>query len=550
MFFYDMGINIHAGSHGPHVYIVAKLMRIDVVLVTPGVLDASWQQEYEYTLEKLLEWTKHHQEWALWHQYISSIQVAPPNPSYTDIYVQDGNTLDETITNFLQALEDSGSVIGLSGYLKNSVSNRKAIKKTWELVLGRTPGDYETEFWNERTGSMLSVRQYNLDNTRAAHIDYFTLLMLLTWSGEGRGLGLHLPYVQSFRTAIRGGLSVTIPRTAVILCGHSRDYFKHTATHKAFIDNPYCDVFVHTWLHKGPRSYTGEGSGTIFEHIDTALLQQTYAPVKLQIEDLEPMRPTFTMLDDPLFFNMKQQHDNASFYVNAGLYSFWKASLLVKEYEQEHGFTYGAVMKMSFIYSITTFDYKTICDQLQGVGAPRKQLEPSNCGCSYPKKEVYSAPPPLSIDGVLATCITCIYMSAGCNRCTMERGWPYLASAKIHSEHANDLGVIWMYGGRAQMLSAAELYLHAYAIAESVKDDNIEAYVNVAKMRKYREFVYVFGEEYVNKKIYDIDDLPMRVQGFYYDNLFRMFLKDVFCVASEAIKGELARFDKDRYLVW
>jgi hypothetical protein len=494
----------------------------------------------------MLSWGVAYQEWALWHQYLSSIQVSLPNPSYTDIHVTSGTTLDKTVSNFLEALEESG-ISGLSGYLKNSVSNRRAIKKTWELVLGRIPSDYETEFWNERTGSMLSVRQYNLDNTHRNSIDNFTLLMLLTWSGEGRGLGLHLPYVQSFRTAIRAGLQITIPRTAVILCGHSRDYFKHTSTHKAFIDNPYCDVFIHTWLHKGPRSYTGEGSGNVFENIDTALLQQTYAPVKLSIEDLEPMRPTFTMLDDPLFFNMKQQHDNASFYVNSGLYSFWKASLLVKQYEQENAFTYNAVIKMSFIYSITTFDYKTICNQVQGHPSPRKQLEPSNCGCSYPKKEVYSAPAPISIDGMLATCI---YMSAGCNRCTMEREWPYLASAKMHSEHANDLGVIWMYGGRAQMLGAAELYLHAYAIAESVKDDNIAAYVNVAKMRKYREFVYIFGEEYVNKKIYEIDDLPMRVEGFYYDNLFRMFLKDVFCVVSDAIKGDLARFDNDRYLVW
>ena len=544
-----MGINIvHTGSHGPHIYLVAKLMRLDTVLLSPGTIDASWQQTYEYTLKQMLSWGVAYQEWALWQQYLSSIPVALPNPSYTDIHVTSGTTLDETVSNFLEALEENG-ISGLSGYLKNSVSNRRAIKKTWELVLGRTPGDYETEFWNERTGSMLSVKQY-LSNITRNNIDYFTLLMLLTWSGEGRGLGLHLPYVQSFRTAIRGGLSVTVPRTAVILCGYSRDYFKHSTSHKAFIDNSYCDVFIHTWRHKGPRSYTGEGSGNVFENIDVGLLEQTYAPVKLQIEDLEPMRPTFTMLEDPLFFNMKQEHDNASFYVNAGLYSFWKASLLVKEYEQEHGFTYGAVMKMSFIYSIATFDYKAICDHVHGYPSPRKQLQPSNCGCSYPKKEVYSAPPPISTieDGGMP--VHGIYMLAGCNRCTMEREWPYLASAKLHGDHANDLGVIWMYGGRDQVLGAAELYLHAYAIAESVKDDNIAAYVNIAKMRKFREFVYIFGEEYVNKKIYEIDDLPMRVEGFYYDNLFRIFLKDVFCVLSDAIKGELARFDKDRYLVW
>lgn len=542
-----MGINLHAGSHGSHICLVARLMRLDAVLVTPGTPTTSWQDSYEYTLKHMQSFGLAYQEWALWQNYLSNIPVGLPNPSYTDVYVTNGTTLDETVMNFLQALEDSGAVLGISGYLKNSVANRKAIKKTWELVLGRTPGDYEIEFWNERTGSMLSTRQYNLKNTHTNRIDYFTLLMLLTWSGEGRGLGLHAAYIQAFRTTIRGGLAITIPRTAVILCGHSRGYFKHTLTHKAFIDNPYCDVFIHTWLHKGPRSYTGEGSGTIFEHIDTSLLQQTYAPVKLQIEDLEPMRPTFTMLEDPLFFNMKQEHDNASFYVNAGLYSFWKASLLVKEYEQENNFTYSAVMKMSFIYSITTFDYKTICDNINGHPSPRKHLEQSKkCGC-VPPTEVYSAPPPTSIDGTIPSCI---YMSAGCNRCSMERGWPYLASAKMHGDHANDLGVVWMYGPRSAMLSAAELYLHAYAISESVKEDNIEAYVNVAKMRKFREFVYIFGEEYVNKKIYEINDLSMRVEGFYYDNLFRMFLRDRFCVTSGAIKGSLARFDSDRYLVW
>lgn len=516
-----MGINIHAGTHGPHIYIVAKLMRLNSVLVAPGTLDASWQNTYDYTLAKLLQWTKQHQEWALWHWYIlNRVNVGITNPSYTDIHVPNGNTLDETVMNFLKALEESGAVLGLSGYLKNSVDNRKAIKKTWEMVLGRTPGDYETEFWNEQTGSALSVRQYNFSTTRTGRIDYFTLLMLLTWSGEGRGKGLHLSFVSAFRSAIRSGIVITIPRMAVVLCGHSRDYFKYSASHKAFIDNPYCDVFIHTWSHKGPRSYTGEGSGNIFESVDLDLLQSTYAPVKLTIEDLEPMRPTFTMLDDPMFFNMKQEKDNASFYVNAGLYSFWKVCLSVKQYETENGFRYDTVLKMSFIFTINSFNYKDICDNVFVI---------------------------LSIDGTKADSL---WMSSGCERCKMEWSWPYMASSKIHGEHMNDLSVIWMYGSRDTMLVASELYLHAYAIAESVKEENIRAYVNIAKMRKFREFVYIFGEEYVNKKIYEIDDLPMRVEGFYYDNLFRKFLSGMFCINSDAIKGTLSRFDNDRYIVW
>lgn len=548
-----MGINIHAGAHGRHLLLVARLLRLDAVLVTSGPVDDSWKETYDYMLANLFEWTKQHQEWALWRSYLEAIPVSPANVADVDLHVPDGTTLDASVLLFLKALDDSGAAAGLSGYLKNSVGNRAAIRKTWEMLLGRTPPDQETEFWNERTGRALSARQANLTSVHTGRIDYFTLLMLLTWSGEGRGLGLHLPYASAFRTYIRGGMQTLVPRTAVVLCGHSRDFGRHSATHRVYIDNPYCDVFIHTWSLKGPRSYTGEGAGHVFEPTDTALLQQTYAPVSMKVEDLEPMRPTFTILDDPLFFNMKQEKDNASFYVNAGLYSFWKASLLVKDYEQAHGFTYPIVLKMSFIYNIETFDYRAICDNVLGMHtpAPRPAPSPRPCHCCTPAPAQATHgptdPPALSIDGQPPVAI---YMQAGCSRCNTERSLPYLAGTKMHDKHMSDLGVLWMYGQRTAMLSAAELYLHAYAISESVKEENIRAYVNIAKMRRFREFVYVFGEEYVNKRIYEIDDLPMRVEGFYYDNLFRMFLGESFCVSSAAIRGSLARFDYDRYLVW
>jgi hypothetical protein len=252
----------------------------------------------------------------------------------------------------------------------------------------------------------------------------------------------------------------------------------------------------------------------INEAFDYGRLVGTYRPRKIEIDDLESKRWQFSLLDDHnvLFFHNQQQHDDASFYENADLYSLYKASLLVKQYELEKGFTYDGIIKIPFIFDVKHFDFWGICQNLRTIGTTGRIWLP-DCGCK---------------------------------QCVREVNWPYKYVEKKHSEHLNDINVYWMYGKRHVMLHACELYLHAFALADDVLDENIANYVNVAKHRKFREFVYLFGNDYVDKKVYEVNDLPMRVQGFYKQNLYRRYMSNYFCVVSDAIRGEFSRFDMGR----
>jgi hypothetical protein len=88
-----------------------------------------------------------------------------------------------------------------------------------------------------------------------------------------------------------------------------------------------------------------------------------------------------------LFFKQGQEKDDASFYVNANLYSLYRASLLVKEFEEENSFQYEGVLKIPFCFDITQFVWSSIAKNIS-LG-----------------------------DNV-------VWTSNGCSRCTMEYKWP------------------------------------------------------------------------------------------------------------------------------
>jgi hypothetical protein len=337
-------------------------------------------------------------------------------------------------------------------------------------------------------------------------------MLILYFGEEGKAARVHMQFVNLFKAA-KYQLALDIPTFAIILCGHSRNFARYLESHRCFVENIYCDVFIHTWDRMGPRSFTGE-TDTRFINVatDVELLETTYKPAKIQVEALDVHRPEFSLLGhhDLIFLSQRQQKDDASFYCNADLYSFYKASLLVKEYENEKAFTYSGIMKLSFIYNMCKFDFKSIA-------AMKKNT---------------------------------MYVPRGCKRCEMETKWPYLYTTQHHNGHVNNFDVYWMYGERQLMIKACELYLSAIAIADEVLEDNIAAYVNIAARKKYREFVYIFEGDYLDKKIYSVDCLPTRVQEFDPSNLFRIHMNSYFCVGGCNISGKFAEFDKARYLFW
>ena len=498
-------INIYGQSHGAHLYLCAKLMRLDCALIESETSDTSaWKQEYEYSLDKLASFTKTYFDFALWKWYLDNEMVVGTSiPGGVDIYVEDGITLDKTVKNFLKSLHDNNIVLNLHHFLETSVWNREVISSTINMIQNRLPNADEIEYWNEETGRNLEFK-----------IDYFSFCLILTFDTIGRGLGLHCSYVNTFKT-IKYGLNLLYPKVAVIMSGHTRHFEDFSDSHKIFIDNPYMDIFIHTWSKRGPRKVYREN-----ENVNTVALNEKYKPCKLVIEDLDHNRPEFSLKDglynqDTLFFKHEQEKDDASFYVNANLYSFYKTSLLIKEFEDENNFHYDGLLKIPFCFDITQFVWSSIARNIS-LG-----------------------------DNV-------VWTSKGCNRCTIEYTWPYLYHPKRHDDHYNDIGVQWMYGRREVMMNACELYLHAIAISADVLEENITNHVHVKAIRKFHQFVYMLGIDDIEKRIYDIDLVPMRIEAFYLENLFRHWFKENMIVTSKFpdIDGKFSKFDKDRNLVW
>jgi hypothetical protein len=476
---------IVTGNHAAHISLAAKFLKIDHILVaTPSIWDESWDKAYEKTMNILAEWAYEYMDVCLWKWYLETqIIYGESDPEYINLYVMSADTLEESVLNL-------ASTMNLHNWLKTSHHNREAIRTTCLIVLGREPVDEEVEYWNEWTARDYSKR-----------IDLFSWLLFLHFSLEGKRVKAHMEYVRLFKNA-KYSLPIKYPITAVIMSGHSKDFWKHVDSHRVFIDNIYVDIFMHIWRKKGPRSYTGEsGTGFINEDADINVIKNEYSPLKIVIEDLEIHRAEFSLIDDMslLFFTMNQQKDDASFYENADLYSLYNASLLVKDYEIEHGFQYTGLIKMSFIMKVDKFDYKGISENMV--------------------RDIFWVP------------------ENGCRLCNREYNWPLLYEEKGHSSHTNDINVYWMYGKRNIMMFACELYLHAFSFAQSMEDDNMKNYLLSAKYKKFRDFVYIDN---------DPNDICTKVQGFYKQNLYRDYMKNYFCVTSGNIKGHFNKFDVDR----
>lgn len=498
VYFYIVMYNlIVTGNHAAHISLAAKMLKVNHILVAEAsVWDESWQDAYDRTIRILADWAYEYMDVCLWKWYIETqIIYEEPRPELPDLYVESGETLEESVFALARCLPYPH----IENWLENSASNRAAIRFTWELILGRTPVGEEIEYWNEWTGREHEKR-----------IDLFSWLLFLHFSLEGKRTGLHLEYVRLFKKA-KYDLPITYPLIALIMSGHTKDYPKNLTSHKLFIDNIYIDIFMHVWRKKGPRTYTGEtGTRFIDEEVDIEKLRNDYGAMDITVEDLEIYRPEFSMIDDMnlLFFHMGQQKDDASFYENADLYSLYKASLSVENHEREHGFTYAGMIKMSFIMKLDRFDFKGICEGL--------------------KRDIFWVP------------------EGGCRLCNREFNWPLLYEEKGHEKHVNDINVYWMYGKRDIMAFACRLYLHAYAFAENVLEENMKNYLHAAKYKKFRNFVYIYDWSYIEKKVYDINDICMKVQGFYKQNLYREYMKDYFCVTTGYIRGSFAKFDLDR----
>lgn len=339
--------------------------------------------------------------------------------------------------------------------------------------LGRPISSTEIAFWQM--------------NCVAHKVNVCCFIMILIFNDEGMSLLLHIPFYNEIKFAkynIPG-----VPNIAVIFHSYSRNYLQRFTSHyKYIIDNPYFDVFIHTWNDRGHK-YEFQ-----LEKINATQVQSIYQTKAFATEDIwSKLKPAFSLVGRmfPIFLENDQDKGDATQYINAKLYSIQKAFELIKEYEVENGFTYMGIIKLGFDIDITAVDMKMIVEHMNTGNMYFRD------GCSKCDKEVYNIP-------------------------------------KKHLDHSDPLDLTWYYGNRIVIEDALNLYNNAQTIAESFQTSNMNNINNVAH-RQRLDFVYVYKPEINN--IWS--DMNRRVFCYTEQRLMREQLKSIKCKTSKAIGCEI-----------
>lgn len=287
------------------------------------------------------------------------------------------------------------------------------------------------------------------------------------------------------------------PRIAVLFSGYLRQN-KHIS-HAHIINSPHVDIFVHTWSDKGfknerrliDKSWLSEKIAPI--NIET--LTKQYAPKKILIEDNILDNYSIVGKISPIFLYSGQAKDDASRYINSQLYSINTAFKLMKEYEEEEGFKYDAIMRIRFDFNIMNIDWAGIIDDI--------------------KKD-------------------CIYFPhASCNGHRHAGGGGGCLSCdsnQEHIKHTNDICDIWFYGKRDIAARACEIYNNAIDIMKENHETNMKMLYEHKIYSEKNDFVYISSTR----------DIENRYVCFYPERLLREGLTGTPCKSSRRMAGKIS----------
>lgn len=503
-----------------HIAYMSYLLKLDVNIISPSsnktfTFAGEYQSYYQRMIDKLYEQTNYHLEATLFEWFIKNMFPFYSSSASIDITLT-SITLKDSETEFLEQLFVLNMIpVQLAKYEIDFTSYTETIQWAFQQIFGRPPTQPEINYHYINNG----LGMYNVAETK--FINLFSWLHLLYFGVDGQAAGIHMPWINAFKP-LKLHISLLVPKVALLLSGHSRDFMQHSPSHRKFIENPYIDIFIHTWQNKGPRyEYVEEG-------VNLQDIINTYKPSKYLVEDEHLFKNIFSLRGRsyPIFLMWGQQGDDASRYVNASLYSTWKALNLMKDYEQENGITYDAIIKMNFNIELTHFEFKKITEDI----SPNMFGEIKNAlyvpSKHYNTFNTHRHP----------------YSGGGCARCDVEAKYIHYNYVPNHPYHLNDISDAWFYANRLVGLYACDLYLHAEQIMIDNHASNLANYPNV-RHKTYGSFIYIQEPVNYQAKVYDVDDVPKRMVCFYPERLLREYMKTYPCLSSSNIHGTFTYFD-------
>lgn len=333
--------------------------------------------------------------------------------------------------------------------------------------------------------------RFHSENNKKIGVNTFMWVCILNCCNETATLGYRDTFVNAFKN-----MPKCRPRIAVLFSGYLRQN-KHIS-HAQLINSPHVDIFLHTWADKGfknerrliDRSWLSEKASPI----SADSISKQYAPKKMLVE--ENALDSFSLVGkiSPIFLYSGQAKDDATRYINSQLYSIWASYDLMKQYEEEQGFRYDAVMRMRFDFNITSIDWPGILEDIKN---------------------------------------DCIYFPhAGCNGHRHAGGGGGCLSCDSgheHNKHTNDICDIWFYGKRDVAERACQLYEKGLGIMEANHEANMKTLYEHKAYSEKNGFVYVASTR----------DIENRYVCFYPERLLREGLEGTPCKSSRRMSGRI-----------
>jgi hypothetical protein len=465
-----------------HIGFICYLLKLDVVIITDSsniALDMKNDVEYRTYYQKVLDILYKESNMYMCLEFVQYYILGNCN-----FESQTSSTISFSITQSSLTLSESElyenlislNIISDANIYTNEILPRPTFMNwIYTNYLQRSITQPEISFWQM--------------NCVAHKVNVCCFILICIFKKEGMMLSLHVPFYNAIKEAkyIVSG----IPNIAVIFHSYSRYYLeRYNSHHKYIVDNPYFDIFIHTWNDRGHK-YEFQ-----LEKINASGIQMLYKTKNFATEDIwSKLKPTFTLVGKmyPIFLQNDQDKGDATQYINAKLYSIQQAFNLMKAYEIANGFSYTGVIKLGFDLNITAIDMKKIVDDI------KKNYIYFRDGCSTCDKEIHDIP-------------------------------------KNHSDHTDPLDLTWYYGNRSVMEIALNLYDNAFSIAQSFQARNIANISNVAH-RQRLDFVYVYKPEINN--VWTI--INRQIFCYVPQRLMREQLKNYRCKTSKAIGCEILK---------
>lgn len=477
-----MKINIHiSNNYAYHLGFFAHLLKLDYDIITTIKtlnFDNNYKSYYSKMLTILYQETNMYFELTMFEYFLihnisikDSIQTPginiyiPDTPfrfnTITDKFITNISCIEQAEYHLRKALSDNNIISNLQYYFVDRTIHKEIIAWTINNMYNRVPSMKEIE-----------KHYYHNGFDSKQKIDLFPWLSSLYFNKEGQNMG----HAQIYSDIVKKNRSIfKIPVCAVVLSGFVEDYLTHYESHKIFINNPYIDVYIHTWKKRGHRY------NYITEDTDIQDIKNKYKPIDMQIEILDSHSFSYIGKFDNIFLKYLEEHDDATRYINPRIYSLYKCYKLVEKYEKENSVTYDGIIKVNFDLEIINIDYKSLCQDI---------LVPA------------------------------LYVSEkGCSECDREK--KVNVKHLNHGEHYNDIGHLYFYANRIIGEKACKTYLNAYDFTLNSYAKNMILYPSI-KHKRYREFIY-------------IDD--RKIECFSESTLLKTQMTNYWCLTSKTILG-------------